>query len=167
MAGIDPLGISALYSPATKKQEEKNKTKKSTKKASFSTILNKEQEIIETDSLLPPEIEGKSFEEALQYLVDSVYSKGDELKKNSTPENFKLYHDALSGFMRFVVKNSYEIKTIKRGTRLRKKQPFQIVQTINSKLENLARGVLSNQHDQISLLAKIDEINGLVVDVLS
>ena len=120
MAGIDPLGISALYSPAAKKQEEKNKTKKSTKKVSFSTILNKEQQVIETDNLLPPEIEGKSFEDALQYLVDSVYTNGDELKKKSTPENFKLYHDALSGFMRFVVKNSYEIETVVLGYDSRK-----------------------------------------------
>jgi uncharacterized protein YaaR (DUF327 family) len=170
MAALDPLGLSSLYSSATvktQKKKEKSKTTKSSKGVLFSKVLTDEEQIMESDPLLSPEIAGKTFEDALQFLVDSVYSYGDDLKKNTTPDNFKKYHSALSGFMRFVVKNSYKIEIIKRGSRLRKKQPFQIVQVINSKLDELARGVLSNQRDQIGLLAKIDEINGLVIDVLS
>ncbi|HZK20531.1 MAG TPA: YaaR family protein [Treponemataceae bacterium] len=169
MSSIDPMGISALYSSTPRKKTKKKEKEKDiiSKKQPFSKILDEKQQVAQTDILLPAEIEGKPFDEALQFLVDSVYSKGDLLKKNTTPENFKEYHKVLSGFMRFVTKNSYTIETIKRGTRLRKKQPFKIVQTINTKLEELARGILSNQRDQIDLLAKVDEINGLVIDVLS
>jgi len=170
MATIDPLGLSSLYNSATvqsQKKKEKKKTIKTSKKNSFSKLLTEKQTAMDLDSLIFTEIEGKPFEDALQFLVDSVYSYGDELKKNTTPANFKKYHKALSGFMQFVVKNSYKIETISRGSRLRKKQPFQIVKVINSKLDDLARGILSNQRDQIGLLAKIDEINGLVIDVLT
>lgn len=166
MAGLDPIGLSSLYnsSPKTQKKKENSKTKKTV----FSKLLQQTQDSeIDTDALFFHEIEGKNFDEALQFLVDSVYSSGDELKKNTSPENFKQYQKSLSGFMRFVVKNSFEVETIRRRRRLSKKQPYQIIQTINKKLDELARSVLSNQRDQINFLAKIDEINGLVVDVLS
>ncbi|OJF76454.1 MAG: hypothetical protein BKP49_07085 [Treponema sp. CETP13] len=166
MEGLDPLGLTSLYSSSLKTQKKKENSK--TKKSTFSRLLHKEQEsVIETDDLIFHEIEGKNFEETLQFLVDSVYSSGDELKKNTSPENFKQYHKSLSGFMRFVVKNSFQVETIRRRRRLSKKQPYQIIQTINKKLDELARNVLSNQRDQMNLLAKIDEINGLVVDIMS
>ena len=166
MAGVDQIGLSALYSSTVKTKKKKENLK--TKKSAFSKLLHQEESnVLETDDLLIPEIVGKTFDEALQFLVDSVYSSGDELKKSTSPDNFKQYQKSLAGFMRFVVKNSYEVETIRRSRRLSKKQPYQIVQTINKKLDELARGVLSNQRDQMNLLAKIDEINGLVIDVMS
>jgi uncharacterized protein YaaR (DUF327 family) len=47
-----------------------------------------------------------------------------------------------------------------------KRKKFTQVEIIDQKLEQLAAGILSNQKDQLGLLGKIEEINGLLVDLL-
>ena len=68
--------------------------------------------------------------------------------------------------MHFVVQNAYELEVRERrkGT---KRQQLVTVQTINAKLDELAADILYNQADQLKILAKIEEINGLLVDFLS
>ncbi len=172
MYPLDPLGLAPSLFQAgeiAKKKEKKNDTSKINSK-SFSSVLqaNQEQkEILEAgDTLFSQEIEGKSFDEALQYLVDSVYIAGDQLKKNPFAEEFKTYRKTLSNFLHFVVKNSYEIETHQRR-RGKKQVVYTLVNVVNQKLDNLANDILFNQADQLHILARVEEINGLLVDFFS
>lgn len=95
-----------------------------------------------------------------------MYTAGDALKKNPYTEDFLTYKTALSHFIRFVVQNSYDIELHERR-KGKKKQIVMNVQVINKKLDDLAADILYNQADQLKILAKIDEINGIVVNLLS
>jgi len=71
-----------------------------------------------------------------------------------------------------VVSQSYEIeeqegirKKTRAGTFTKKK--FSIVQVVNQELDRLASDILFNQADQIRMMAKVDEITGLLVDLFS
>ncbi len=172
MFPLDPLGLAPSLFQAgeiAKKKEQKNDTAK-VKAKSFSSILQANQnqkEILEVDeALFSQEIEGKSFDETLQYLVDSVYIAGDRLKKNPFTEEFKSYRKTLSHFLNFVVKNSYEIETHQRR-RGKKQVVYTLVNVVNQKLDNLANDILFNQADQLNLLSRVEEINGLLVDFFS
>ena len=52
------------------------------------------------------------------------------------------------------------------NTKLRPKDPRVNVELINKNLDNLARSMLQNQKDNLKLLAQIDEIKGLIVDLM-
>ena len=65
-----------------------------------------------------------------------------------------------------MVQNSYDIELHERR-KGKKKQIVMNVQVINKKLDDLAADILYNQADQLKILAKIDEINGIVVNLLS
>jgi uncharacterized protein YaaR (DUF327 family) len=176
MPGMDPLGVSPFLSTAGNNQIKKSdkKDSKDIKKTGFSRYLEntnlEEGEVsFENDISLPPELRKKSIDDILQYLVDSVYSSGDTLKNNPTMEDFKDYRNKLSQFMTFVVKHSYTVETTQRRKTRRNMNPAPhvMIETINAKLDELAAGILFNQTEQIKILAKIDEINGLVVNLLS
>lgn len=177
MPGIDPLGVSPFFSITGSNQIKKNEKKdsKDIKKTGFSRFLDNanleegEEVSFENDISLPPELRKKSIDEILQYLVDSVYSAGDTLKNNPTMDDFKDYRNKLSQFMTFVVKHSYSVETTQRRKTRRNMNPAPhvMIETINAKLDELAAGILFNQTEQIQILAKIDEINGLVVNLLS
>lgn len=68
--------------------------------------------------------------------------------------------------MRFVVDNSYEVEV--RERRKGKKRRISVtVQIINAKLDELATGILYNQIDQLKILAKVEQINGILIDFMS
>ncbi len=172
MAAVDPLGIAHSFSHAgeiAKKKEQKTNSA-NIKTKSFSSVLETAQSEQDTaeieDSQFLSAIAGKDFDETLQYLVDSVYEAGDRLKKSPYTDEFKEYKKTLSHFLQFVVKNSYEIETKQRrkGT---KKVVYTLVTVVNNKLDSLANDILYNQKEQLKILARIEEINGILVDFFS
>ena len=52
------------------------------------------------------------------------------------------------------------------GANIAKRKRFTLVKVIDEKLEALA-SVLAAQKEQLAILAQIDEINGLLVDLVS
>ncbi len=172
MLPLDPLGLAPAFSQAgeiAKKKEQKSTTTK-LKSKSFASVLQtsqEQQEVLSSENTdFLSEIEGKSFDDTLQYLVDSVYSAGDRLKKNPYTDEFKNYRKTLSHFLEFVVKNTYEIETHQRK-RGKKRVVYTLVNVVNEKLDKLANGILFNQTDQLNILARVEEINGLLVDFFS
>ncbi len=171
MLPLDPIGLAPAFSQAGEiaKKKDKKKETENIKTKSFSSLLETSQEQTSTpihNANNTPDIEGKSFDETLQLLVDSVYTAGDRLKKNPSTEEFKEYRKSLSYFLNFVVKNTYEIETYQRR-RGKKHVVYTLVTLTNEKLDKLASDILFNQADQLRILARVEEINGILVDFFS
>ncbi len=109
---------------------------------------------------LPPE-------RVLGALLDDVHSAGDILKGRQTPETILEYKDAVRSFVRYVVARAFDVTESTSGGNILKRKKFTQVQVIDAKLEELARGILSNQKNQLAVLERIEEINGLLVDLMS
>jgi len=135
----------------------------------FSEILHKTETVVDVDPYLPAEIEGMAFEEALSFLLDKVTLASDYLKKNPFTDAFADYRKKISQFMRFVVKNCYDVEESLGTPSVRVPRPKKkyIIKIVDDKLDQLAREILENNVDQLKMLAKVDEIKGLLVDMLS
>ena len=83
----------------------------------------------------------------------------------------------LSQFLKYIEKNNYEVIKTKRFGRevvhrgvspffseRRKADPYVQVQVVNRRLDELAAMILQNHSDKMQMLAKVDEIKGLIVD---
>lgn len=119
------------------------------------------------ESYIPSHLIGLSPEKILESLLDGVHSTGDLLKEKPLPDNILSYKNAVRSFVRYVVDRTYSVTESISGGNILKRKKFIQVQIIDQKLEQLAAGILSNQRDQLGLLAKIEEINGLLVDLMS
>ena len=53
------------------------------------------------------------------------------------------------------------------GVNILRRKKFTLVKVIDKKLESLAAEVLKNQRDQIGILSAIEEINGLLVNLIT
>jgi uncharacterized protein YaaR (DUF327 family) len=60
----------------------------------------------------------------------------------------------------------HEMKVKEHGVWISKEKKFVQVRTIDEKLDRLAQDVLFNHADKLQLLAKIEEIHGIVIDLL-
>ncbi|AEF85351.1 conserved hypothetical protein [Treponema primitia ZAS-2] len=172
-----------LFNPAAYAQTRKpgDKAIKGTKKSAFSRLLEgtetREAEDLEAsaalDSLAPSE-------EVLQELLDGVHSAGDDLRLRPLGEEIAQYKRAVRRFLRYVVANGYDIEAQigipnylkpgfkgERGTSESKEaKRHHVIRVVDEKLEQLAAGILAGQVDQLGLLARLDEITGLLVDLV-
>jgi len=131
-------------------------------KLSFSSLLN----VGKNEAVDFEDIDYSNLD--LEDLLDSIHEAGDALKDIPTLQNVKTYKSAVSKFLNFIVKNSLETKTTAGSNfnPLKKQKKYTIIRVVDEKLERLAAGVLQNQSDKLYILEKIEEINGLIVNLL-
>ncbi|MFP4510978.1 MAG: YaaR family protein [Spirochaetota bacterium] len=106
-----------------------------------------------------------SIEQAEQAL-DDIQKLGTELKRLPSRENLILYRDAVKGFLSLIVSGSFRTQQHESGSNIMNRKRFTVVTRINTALERLAVGLLQTQGDQLALLERVDEIQGLLVDLL-
>lgn len=165
MEQLDPLAASAhaAQHSTAKKSEKKEKTKK----MSFADLLGiKTQSSIE-DEFLPQDVANLPLEEAVIVLKDRVDLAGDSLKAGSSKETLAAYRKAVSDFMGFIIHSNYKVEVRESRRRTQNYRRYLTVRVINEKLEQLASDLLANHCDKLSLLARIDEINGILIDLLT
>ncbi len=151
---------------AVRKGEKKKETPAARR---FDRLLDdKAAEAEQLDSAaVPPHLEGLAPEVILEKLLDDVHSAGDVLKEKQLPDTIIAYKEAVRHFVRYVVSRTFDVSETVSGTNILKRKKFTQLQVIDKKLEQLAAGILSNQRSQMDLLGRIEEINGLLVDLMS
>lgn len=175
MNSIDVTSSALYFSAAansannTKSNEVDSKNNLKKVKKSFSNFIEeKKEENFLISNGLPVEIAGMSENDAVGYLKDQMDIAGDDLGINATPQAYEKYKKAVGQFIKFLEKNNYEVKTIKRKPRRGKQvlPAYQVV-VINERLDRLAYDLWYNHLDKLKLLEKIHEINGLVIDLMA
>ncbi|MDR1587335.1 MAG: YaaR family protein [Treponema sp.] len=170
MAKIDSTDVPSFYMNPSAYSQVKGETKKARGirrgvETGFSEIFESIRG--KTADELGPLRDLPVSEETVNLLMDEVRSAGDALKDRPLPDEILRYKQAVRNFMHYVVENSYAINTS--TTMLRKKKnlkPNVTIQVIDKKLENLAAMLLTGQMSQLKLAASLEEINGLLVDLL-
>jgi len=89
------------------------------------------------------------------------------LKKVPTLDAIKDYRQKVKDFVRYIVQRSVRIEERTSGTNILKRKRFTLVRVIDEKLDALAASVLAGQKEQMSILAQVDQINGMLVDLVS
>ncbi|MDR3301365.1 MAG: DUF327 family protein [Spirochaetaceae bacterium] len=112
-------------------------------------------------------------------LLDEVHSTGDALSKHPFPDEIEHYKTAVRRFIRFVVDNAFNIEESegiankfkpqykeRTGEIRNAAQKYMMIGVIDQKLENLAAQIMASQGEKLKFLAHIDEINGLLINLL-
>ena len=168
-SAIQLLNPFLLNKPDQKKTRPKEELRGS-RKTFFSDILENSMvagELGPLRSIAPSE-------EALTELMDEVHSSGSDLKDRPFFDEILRYKKAVRNFVNYVVENCYEVTTVqgnKRKMRVGSEDRWvdpkihHQIRIIDQKLEELAAGILSEQIKQLTIVSKMDEICGLLVDL--
>lgn len=111
--------------------------------------------------------DNKGNKESLSHLLDEVYAKGEQLKSLPTLENIKEYRWSVKKLLKDITEKMLKLEEKVSGVNILKRKRFTLIKVIDTKLESLAAEVLRSQKEQLKILSKVDEINGLLVDLLS
>jgi uncharacterized protein YaaR (DUF327 family) len=160
MARIDSLGEPWQYPiPDKKKAGRREKTQH----REFSHLVDSAAE----DGELSDDMDDGRRRRNVEELLDAVFSAGAALKKAPTLEAIKDYRHHVKEFVKFAVDHSIAVEETTSGANILRRKRFTMVRVIDEKLEALAASVLAAQKDQLAILAQIDEINGMLVNLVS
>ena len=98
-------------------------------------------------------------------LLQQIDEQSAELKKAPTPAGVKRYRKLVQTFMKETLNQSYALDQRTHWDRSGNRKVFTTVKKINESLEALADEVLNKEKGQIDLVAKLDEIRGLLLDL--
>jgi uncharacterized protein YaaR (DUF327 family) len=161
MARIDSLGEPFQYPVPDKK---KTGRREKTKAREFSHLV---ESAAEDGELASEDFDDAEKRRSVEELLDAVFSSGDRLKKSPTMDAIKDYRQQVKAFVKFAVAHSIAVEETTSGANILKRKKFTMVKVIDEKLETLAVSVLAAQKDQLAILAQIDEINGMLVNLVS
>jgi len=179
MAKVDGADTSFYMNPAAYSQVKDEKKSKSIRhEKTFSRIY--EDIRGKTADDIGPLRHLPASEDSVNLLMDEVRSTGDVLKSRPFPEEIMRYKQAVRNFINYVVQNTYSLEYEegipnflkpgfkgRRGTReAMKGKEYTKIQVIDKKLEDLAAMLISSQMRQIELVSRLEEIRGLLIDLL-
>ncbi len=163
-AGI--AGASFLRPPKPK-TEGKPATRGS--KGMFRSMLDRASDDKIADDLVGTEAWDSIQDDStpLDALLDGVTELGEELRRDPNPDRVKAYKGAVRRFMARVVRDSFQTEErTSGGSSFRKRKKYTIIKVVDDKLESLAAEILRRQKDQLEILRRMDEIRGLLVDLM-
>ncbi len=103
----------------------------------------------------------KTKEELDDYLKD-IRKIGERLSQTQNYSDVLNYKKAIKGYLKSVVEYAYSIN---KNTSFWEGNYFTTVKTVNEKLEDMTREFLYEQKENIDVASKVEEINGLLIDL--
>ena len=111
--------------------------------------------------------EAGGFREVLKNLLERIDQQGKKLSERMDIAELKRYRTLVAEFMDLSVKNSTKYHKEHTLDGRGRHRIFGIVKKVDAELENLTREVLKNQKDNINVLAKLDDIRGMLIDIIT
>jgi uncharacterized protein len=112
-------------------------------------------------------IEEHELQTRLTSLLDEISQQGSRIKKHMDVRDMKKYRSLLKDFMNEVVKHSHKFSRENFLDRRGRHRVYGIVRLVNQNLDDLAGELMTEEKDHLTILDKVDEIRGLLLDLLA
>lgn len=103
--------------------------------------------------------------ERLSQLVTKIDEQGRHLAKNQTVDALRKYKALVKEFMDDAVKNGFELHEERGFNRRGTTKIYKLVKEVDRKLVDLTNDVLNKSTNELQLLARVGEIQGLLVNI--
>ncbi len=112
-------------------------------------------------------IEEKDLQEKLNGLMDEITRQGEKISKHMDIKDMKKYRSLVKEFMNEVVNRSHEFSRENFLDRRGRHRVYGIVKLVDKNLDELAGELVKDEKDNINILGKVGEIQGLLLDILA
>ncbi|MDE6312839.1 MAG: YaaR family protein [Lachnospiraceae bacterium] len=130
-----------------------------------------ESKVTETDSgfrfTLISHIEEKDLQQKLSGLMEEITKQGEKISKHMDIKDMKQYRGLIKDFLNEVVNRSHEFSRENFLDRRGRHRVYGIVKLVNKNLDDLAGELVKEEKDNINILGKVGEIQGLLLDILA
>ena len=117
--------------------------------------------------MLASNIEEAGLAERLNLMMEEIVMQGDKIVKRMDVRDMRRYRTLIKDFMNEIVNRSHKFSRDNFLDRRGRHRVYGIIRLVDEKLDELAQALVSEEGDKIAILAKVDEIRGLLLDILA
>lgn len=129
------------------------------------------KEVQQTDGAfkftLASHIEEAELQQRLQGLMEEITMQGEALSKKRDVRDMRRYRSLVKEFMNEVVSRSHAFSRENFLDRRGRHRVYGIIRLVDQTLDELAQELVKDEQDNISILNKIGEIRGLLLDIFT
>jgi uncharacterized protein YaaR (DUF327 family) len=107
-----------------------------------------------------------AYQESLTILAADINRQGEVICKCFDIKELKKYKKLISAFLQEAVKHSYELDRQGKFDGAGSYKIFAKVKKINKSIETLTNEILKEQADPIEVIKRVEEIKGLILDIM-
>ncbi|MBR6328316.1 MAG: YaaR family protein [Lachnospiraceae bacterium] len=112
-------------------------------------------------------LQDENLESQLKLMMNEIAGQGELIAKKKDIKDMKKYRTLIKGFLNEVLSRSHEFSRENFLDRRGRHRVYGIVRMVDETLDALAAELVAEEKDNISILAKIGEIRGLLLDILT
>ncbi|MBD5500932.1 MAG: YaaR family protein [Lachnospiraceae bacterium] len=112
-------------------------------------------------------IEEQELQTRLNTLMEEITMQGDKLAKKRDIRDMKKYRGLIKDFMNEIINRSHSFSRENFLDRKGRHRVYGIVRLVDENLDELAQELMNDEQDHLAILAKIGEIRGLLLDILT
>lgn len=133
--------------------------------------IEKTQAVPESDGsfkfTLISNIEEQGLQARLSLMIEEITMQGKKLGKHMDVRDMKHYRQLIKEFMNEIVNRSHKFSRENFLDRRGRHRVYGIVKLVDENLDELASELLKEEKDHILILSKIDEIRGILLDIIT
>ena len=141
------------------------------RRANIAALFDSNAVINDTEREFGQNIDGKradsGFREKLKNLLERIDMQSQKLSERMDIGELKRYRSLVKEFLDISLRNSAHFHKEHTLDSKGRHRIFAIVKKVDMELENLTREVLRQQKDNLNVLAKLDDIRGMLLDILT
>ncbi len=112
-------------------------------------------------------IEEEGLQERLSLLFDDITMQGKKISKHMDVRDMKRYRSLIKDFLNEIVNRSHKFSRENFLDRKGRHRVYGIIRLIDQNLDELAEALMKEEKDNLSILGKIGEIRGLLLDIFT
>ncbi len=112
-------------------------------------------------------IEGAGLSERLSVMMQEITMQGEKLGKHMDVRDMKHYRRLIQEFMNEIVNRSHKFSRENFLDRRGRHRVYGMIKRVNVVLDELAGELIKEEKDTLAILSKVDEIRGLLLDIIT
>jgi len=112
-------------------------------------------------------IEDQELQVRLQHMLAEITAQGKKLGKHMDIRDMNHYRELIRMFLNEIVSRSHKFTRENFLDRKGRHRVYTMIKLVNKELDELAAELIKEEKDHMMILNKIDEIRGLLIDILT
>lgn len=112
-------------------------------------------------------IEDAGLKERLNAMMEEITMQGKKLGKKMDVRDMKHYRRLIKDFMNEIVNRSHKFSRENFLDRRGRHRVYGMIKRVDAALDELAEELIKEEKDAIAILDKVDEIRGLLLDIMT
>lgn len=111
-------------------------------------------------------IDESELQAKLNHMIQEINVQGDKIAKHMDIKDMRKYRELIKDFMNEVVTHSHKFSRENFLDKRGRHRVYGIVKLVDKNMDDLAQELLKEEKNHLNILGKIDEIRGILLDLV-